>query len=39
MCSELMNPFEFKNIVVMPGRDYVICYDLITGETKKAHIR
>ena len=38
-CYGLMNPFEFKNIIIMPGRDYVVCYDLVTGETKRAAIR
>jgi len=37
--GEMMNPFEFGDIVVAPGRDYILCYNLKTDERKKAYIR
>ena len=39
MVYELFNPFVFKNMIVLPGRDYIICYDVATGEYGKNHIR
>ncbi len=36
---EMMNSFVFKNVVVCPGRDSIVCYDIESGEYKKEHIR
>lgn len=35
----MVNPFEFGDVVVLPGYDYIICYNKITGEHKKSLIR
>jgi len=37
--GELFNPFAFKNMIICPGRDYVVAYDWQTGEYKKHAIR
>lgn len=37
--GELFNPFVFQNMVIAPGRDYVIAYNWKTGESKKEAIR
>lgn len=35
---DMMNPFVFKNVVIVPGRDSITCYDKSTGEFKREHI-
>ncbi len=36
---EACNPFIFGDVVVLPGHDYIICFNKLTGETSKNHIR
>lgn len=36
---DMMNPFVFDNIVIVPGRDSITCYNKLTGEFKRARIR
>jgi hypothetical protein len=36
---EMMNPFVFGDVVIVPGRDSITCYDKSTGEFKREHIR
>ena len=36
---EIMNPFVFGDIVVVPGHDSITCYNYKTGESTKEHIR
>lgn len=38
-CYELFNSFIFENILVLPGRDYIICYNMLTEYLKINHIR
>lgn len=34
-----MNPFVFNDMVILPGRDSITCYDKSTGEFRKERIR
>ena len=36
---ELMNPFEFGDVVICPGHDSITCYNKVTGEHKTKYIR
>lgn len=36
---DMMNPFVFGNVVIVPGRDSITCYDKSTGEFKRERIR
>ena len=36
---EIMNPFVFGDVVVVPGHDSITCYNLKTGESKQGYIR
>ena len=36
---ELMNPFVFGDVIVVPGHDSITCYNLKTGESTTEHIR
>lgn len=36
---EMMNPFVFGDVVIVPGRDSITCYNKLTREIKRAHIR
>ena len=36
---EMMNPFVFGDIAIIPGRDSITCYNIKTREHKREHIR
>lgn len=36
---DMMNPFVFGSVVIVPGHDSITCYDKSTGEFKREHIR
>ena len=36
---EIMNPFVFGDVVVVPGHDSITCYNLKTGESTTEYIR
>ena len=36
---EIMNPFVFGDIIVVPGNDSITCYNFKTGESKSGFIR
>ena len=36
---EIMNPFVFGDVIVVPGRDSITCYNYKTDEVKVAYIR
>ncbi len=36
---EIMNPFVFGDVIVVPGHDAVTCYNFKTGESKSGFIR
>lgn len=36
---EIMNPFVFGDIIVVPGHDSITCYNFKTGEDKTGQIR
>jgi hypothetical protein len=36
---DMMSPFVFDNIVIVPGRDAITCYNKSTGEFKRNKIR
>ena len=36
---EIMNPFVFGDIIVVPGHDSITCYNFKTGEDKTSFIR
>ena len=36
---EIMNPFVFGDIIVVPGHDTITCYNFKTGEDKTSFIR
>ena len=36
---EIMNPFVFGDIIVVPGHDSITCYNFTNGESKSADIR
>jgi hypothetical protein len=36
---EIMNPFVFGDIIVVPGHDSITCYNFKTGEDKSGDIR
>ena len=36
---EIMNPFVFGDVIVVPGRDSITCYNLKTGESTTEYIR
>ena len=36
---EIMNPFVFGDVIVVPGHDSITCYNYKTGEYKVGYIR
>ena len=36
---EIMNPFVFGDVIVVPGHDSITCYNLKTGESTTEYIR
>jgi hypothetical protein len=36
---EIMNPFVFGDVIVVPGHDSITCYNFKTGEDKSGYIR
>lgn len=36
---EMMNPFVFGDVIILPGHDSVTCYNKVTGEHTSQHIR
>ena len=36
---EIINPFVFGDVVVVPGHDSITCYNLKTGESTTEYIR
>lgn len=36
---EIMNPFVFGDVIIVPGNDSITCYNLKTGESTTEHIR
>ena len=36
---EIMNPFVFGDIIVVPGHDSITCYNFTTGEYTTGYIR
>jgi hypothetical protein len=36
---EIMNPFVFGDVIIVPGHDSITCYNLKTGESTTEYIR
>jgi len=36
---DIMNPFVFGDVIVVPGHDSITCYNFKTGEEKTGYIR
>lgn len=38
-CYEVFNSFIFEDVLVLPGRDSVLCYNMLTEHLENNHIR
>jgi hypothetical protein len=36
---EIMNPFVFGDVIIVPGHDSITCYNFKTGESESGYIR